>query len=62
MRKWIMIVGAVAALGLTACDQNEGPLDEAAEDVEDAADDAADDVEDAADDAGDELDDMTDPN
>lgn len=48
-----------AAMGLPACEE-QGPLEEAGEEVDDAMDDAADSVEDAVDDAADKIDDATD--
>lgn len=53
-----LAIAGVAAIALAACDANDGPLEEAAEELDnsieetvDAAEDAGDAVEDAADDA-----------
>jgi len=54
------IVGMSAALAMLGGCDNDGPLENAAEEVDDAIDDTADDIEDAADDLGDEIDDATD--
>ena len=48
-----------AAMGLPACEE-QGPLEEAGEEVDDALDDAADSIDDAVDDAADKIDDATD--
>jgi hypothetical protein len=43
----MLLVGGF--LGLQACEDNDGPLENAAEEVEDAAEDAGDAIEDATD-------------
>ncbi|MES2625061.1 MAG: hypothetical protein V4628_07275 [Pseudomonadota bacterium] len=41
----LLLMGSLA--GLQACDDNDGPLEEAAEEVDEAADDVGDAIEDA---------------
>lgn len=53
------IVGLGAALAMLGGCDNDGPLENAAEEVDDAVDDAADEIDDAADDVADEIDDAT---
>jgi len=62
---WLAFLG-VTALGLgvasaTGC-EDDGPMENAGESVDDAADDAADAVDDAADNVDDAVDDATDGN
>ena len=63
---------AVGALSLAACDANDGPAEEVAEDIDnvveprvedgsDAVDEAADAIGDAAEDAADDVEDAADP-
>lgn len=58
------MLAAVLAVGFTftlaGCPDDDGPLEDAAEDTEDAAEDAGEEIEDAAEDAGDEIEDATD--
>ncbi len=53
----LALLFAAMALGVAGCDQNEGPVEEAAEAVDEQAEEAGDAVEDAADDVEDSLDD-----
>lgn len=57
------MLAATLAVGLTfalAGCPDDGPLEDAADETEDAAEDAAEEVEDAAEDAGDKMDEATD--
>ena len=57
LRLAALLAMTTPVLAMTACDTNDGAVEEAGE----AVDDAADDVGDAIDDAVDEVDDATDP-
>lgn len=52
---------ATAAMGLAACDTNDGPAEETGRAIDNAADDAADAVDDAADDLEDAANDLPEP-
>lgn len=45
----IAILMGLGSVGLTACDTEEDPIEDAADEVEDAADEAEDEVDDATD-------------
>lgn len=52
----IFIIAILATLSLTACDTNEGPVEEAGESIDQSIEDAGDATEDTADDVEDSLD------
>ena len=50
LRKLYFLMLLMAGMfGLQACDTNEGPLEEAGEEIDDAADDIGDEIDDAVD-------------
>jgi hypothetical protein len=57
-----MLGMAVLSLGLvaTGCEDNDGPMEEVGEGIDEAADEAGDAIEDAADEVEDAVDDATD--
>ena len=67
MRRRILLLSSIAVLSFglmatTGCDDNDGPVEDMGESIDDAVDDAGDAMEDAADDAEDAVDDATDRN
>lgn len=66
MRRKILLLLSIAVLscGLvtTGCEDNDGPVENIGEGIDDAVDDAADAIEDAADEVEDAVDDATDRN
>lgn len=66
MRRKILLLLSIAVLscGLvtTGCDDNDGPVENMGESIDDAMDEAGDAIEDAADEVGDAVDDATDRN
>jgi len=59
--KSIHTVSLLFACGLLAgCPDNDGPLEEAGEEIDEAADEVGDDIEDAAEEVEDEVDDAND--
>lgn len=59
--KWILAAGFLAAT-VTACDRQEGPMEEAGESIDQAVEEAGDKTEDALERAGDAVEDATDGN
>ncbi|MGV3592451.1 MAG: hypothetical protein ACO1PZ_12235 [Gammaproteobacteria bacterium] len=53
---YILMLMMAGLFTLQACDTNEGPLEEAGEEIDQAADDVGDNIEDAADDLNDGID------
>ncbi len=63
-KAFLLMSIAVLSVGLvtTGCDDNDGPVEDMGEAIDEAADDAGDAIEDAADEVEDAVDDATDGN
>ena len=59
--KWILAAGFLASM-ITACDRQEGPMEEAGESIDQAVEEAGDKTEDTLERAGDAVEDATDGN
>lgn len=56
----ISALAALLLLGLPGCDRNEGPVEEAAEDVDESLEETAEQIDEAAEEAGDKVEEAAD--